>query len=116
MAFPSLLYSSDDRDALDLEELLKASASAFLAEAGQADPAERPVHAEVGRPVDQYLAGHQFAGEPMGRRRSLVWTYAESPYSVPFAIAMASSILVSSVRQAPRPQASHIEYPYFSND
>src|ERR1700743_2571317 len=62
---PMVSPSSDDRDALDLEELLKAGASAFLAEAGQADPAERPVHAEVGRPVDQYFAGHHFVGEPV---------------------------------------------------
>src|ERR1700722_19479873 len=57
--------SSDDRDALDLEELLEARASAFLAEAGKADPAERPVHAEVGCPVDQDLAGDQFVSEPV---------------------------------------------------
>src|SRR5271156_5810087 len=63
---PIAFLSSDDRDALDLEELLKASASAFLAEAGQADPAERPVHAEVDRPVDQHLARDQFVGEPVG--------------------------------------------------
>src|ERR1700727_414360 len=62
---PMVFPSSDDRDALDLQELLKASASAFLAEAGQADPAERPVHAQGGRPVDQYLARDQFVGEPV---------------------------------------------------
>src|ERR1700722_19853115 len=61
VSFPN----SDDRDAFDLEELLKARAPAFLAEAGQADPAERPVHAEVGRPVDQDPAGDRFVGEPV---------------------------------------------------
>src|SRR3984885_1382312 len=57
--------SSDDRDALDLEELLEARASAFLAEAGKAHPADRPGPAGVGRPFAQSLAGGQFVGEPV---------------------------------------------------